>query len=212
MKRRDFVTTALSTLLFGACRQSLGPSVANAIATSKRKPVKVAAVQYNPVLGDVSANLQKAQGLVREAFAKNAKWVVLPEFFTSGNAMHEDIAKAHRPLNGEPMELLKRLAREGEAYVGGSFLAEGDTDIYNTFVLACPNGSTFTHDKDFPSTIYESSLYAGGEDAEYVRWLKEAGFDTKADTIPPRQGNNPRGCFGAGDFSVGVALWLGLVR
>jgi predicted amidohydrolase len=174
--------------------------------------LKVAAVQYKPILGDVAANLRKAQVLVREAFAKNAKWVVLPEFFTSANGMHENIEKAHRPLNGEPMEFLKRLAREGGAYVGGSFLAEADGDIYNTFVLACPDGNTFTHDKDFPSTIYESSLYAGGEDAEYARWLRKAGVDTSGKIIPGRQGNNVRGCFEVGDLNIGAALCWELVR
>ena len=59
---------------------------------------------------------------------------------------------------------------------GGSFLARSGADVFNTFVLASPSGHVYTHDKDFPTTNIETSVYAGGEDDEFVkehlhRWL-----------------------------------------
>jgi predicted amidohydrolase len=59
--------------------------------------------------------------------------------------------------------LLRKLAREGNAYVGGSFLAWRNGNVYNTFVLALPDGSTRLHDKDYPS-MWEACYYIGGAD------------------------------------------------
>lgn len=145
-------------------------------------------------------------------FDKVAKWVVLPDFFSSGLAMHERVFTAHRPRNGEPTKMLKELAQEGSTYVGGSFLAQNETDIHNTFILACPDGTTFEHDKDFPSTICESSVYAAGEDASFVRLLESKGVKTKCQEILPRQGTNVPGIFNTDKLSVGAALCWELVR
>jgi len=61
--------------------------------------------------------------------------------------------------------LLRRLAKEGGAAVGGSFLAQRGRDTYNTFALALPDGETvLTHDKDIPSNTTEAMNYRWGED------------------------------------------------
>jgi len=70
---------------------------------------------------------------------------------------------AARPLDGSPTRLLKRLAHEHRGVVGGSFLAIRDGHTYNTFVLALPDGSTFVHNKDYP-TFLENNYYLGGYD------------------------------------------------
>jgi predicted amidohydrolase len=114
-------------------------------------------------LGDVEANLKKAEKLVLEAFAKGAQWVILPEFFASSMAVHHKMLDAARPLDGKPTQLLKRLAKENRGVVGGSFLATRNGHTYNTFVLAFPDGKTFFHDKDYP-TFLENNYYLGGTD------------------------------------------------
>jgi predicted amidohydrolase len=125
--------------------------------------IRVAAVQMIAELGNVDANLAKAERLVRAAFERGAKWVILPEFFSSGNAFHPEMAKATRAIDGPPAELLRDLARQGNATVGGSFLAWRDGNVYNSFVLALPDGSTHRHDKDYP-TFWENCYYIGGND------------------------------------------------
>ena len=74
-------------------------------------------------LGDVAANLAQAEGLVRDALRDGAQWIILPEMFTTAAAFHPNLLRAIEPIDGAPMQLLKRLAREGNAVVGGSFLA-----------------------------------------------------------------------------------------
>jgi predicted amidohydrolase len=125
--------------------------------------IRVAAVQMVAELANVNANLAKAERLVRKAFEGGANWVVLPEFFSSGMAFHPEIASATRAIDGPPSELLRDLARQGNGTVGGSFLAWRDGQIYNSFVLALPDGSTRRHDKDYP-TFWENCYYTGGND------------------------------------------------
>ncbi len=125
--------------------------------------LKVAAVQMRAALGDVDANLAKAQRLVCQAFEQGAKWVILPEMFTSAVAFHPVMLDAVRPLDGEPTRLLKTLARDHQGVVGGSFLAQRGDHTYNTFMLAFPDGTCYFHDKDQPS-LWENCYYVGGSD------------------------------------------------
>ena len=93
-------------------------------------------------LGEVEANCAAAERLVREAFAEGAQWVVLPEFFTAAMAFHPSLVAAARPADGEPFALLRRLAREHDGVVGGSFIALRGEHTVNRVVLAFPAGKT----------------------------------------------------------------------
>lgn len=133
------------------------------VAYAKQPSIRVAAVQMTAELANVDANLLKVERLTRVAVERGARWVILPEFFTSGIAFHPDMAKAVRAVDGAPAQLLRRLAREGKIFVGGSFLAWHDGNAYNSFILALPDGSTRRHDKDIP-TLWENCYYVGGND------------------------------------------------
>jgi predicted amidohydrolase len=174
--------------------------------------LRVAAVQLSPEVGNVDANLEKSRDLIREALAAGARCVVLPEFFTTGMAFDDVMLDGHRPLDGEPMQLLVEQAKEGGAMVGGSFLAEYKGHVRNTFVLACDDGQVFTHDKDFPSGPVESAYYAGGEDAEFVSLLKESGVAVDGDCIPNREHNATDGVFELPNINVGAALCWETIR
>ena len=127
------------------------------------KSMRVAAIQMRARLADVEANLRSADRLVQEAFRKGAEWVILPEFFTSAVGFNRKMLDVAEPLEGRAMELLKRLAREHQGVVGGSFIALRGLQSYNSFVLAFPDGSTVLHDKDQP-TLWENCYYLGGND------------------------------------------------
>ena len=109
------------------------------------------------------SNLKAAEALVREAFRKDAKWVILPEFFPSAVAFVPNMLTAWRPLEGEPFQLMQKLAREYEGVVGGSFIARSGDDCFNSFLLVFPSGEYFRHDKDIP-TMWENCYYIGGQD------------------------------------------------
>src|ERR1051326_6110331 len=156
MNRREFGRLASAV--------TVGTAItAEGVVCAKPTPVRVAAIQMKAELGNVDANLLKAERLVREALGRGARWIVLPEFFTSAMAFDPSVIDAVRRFDGAPAQLLRRLARAGKAFVGGSFLAWRDGNAYNSFILAQPDGSTRRHDKDFPS-FWEACYYIGGYD------------------------------------------------
>jgi len=125
--------------------------------------VKAAALQMQAIVGNVAANLDKAERLVDEAAGLGARLIILPEFFTSAACFHRSLLDAVEPLNGKVMDFLVSKARKHQACVGGSFIATREGERYNTFVLAMPDGTTALHDKDQP-TMWENCYYAGGND------------------------------------------------
>lgn len=125
--------------------------------------IRVAAIQMRAKVGAVATNLSHAESLVREAFRRGAEWVILPEFFTSAGAFAPSMLSAWLPLEGPALELLRKLAREHNGVVGGSFLAKSGRDCFNSFLLVFPNGQYYRHDKDLP-TMWENSYYIGGSD------------------------------------------------
>lgn len=140
----------------------------NDSAGATSSTIRVAAIQMLAELGDVDANLAMAERLVRVAFERGANLAVLPELFASGNAFYPHMASGTRAIDGQPAQVLLELAREGNAIVGGSFLAWRDGNVYNSFVLAQPDGSIHRHDKDDP-TFWENCYYIGGNDDGVLR-------------------------------------------
>jgi len=123
-----------------------------------------AAVQLEARLGDVNYNLAKTNNLIDDAFRRGADLVIVPEFFTTGIAFHPSLLNAALPLEGRALQLLCDKARRYNLPVGGSFIAiKQDRERYNTFVLAFPDGSYYSHDKDLP-TMWENCYYRGGSD------------------------------------------------
>jgi len=155
-----------------------------------------------PTFGMLSVGLRKPPGKERKRlFCQSSLllvWAITPSM------MH-----VHRPLDGAPMQLLKRLSSECNIWLGGSFLAESGGQVYNTFVLALPDGRTFTHDKDFPTADVEQWLYAPGNDVGFLRLLRNP---TRTEVIPSREDNNSAGVFEVGNIRVGNAMFWELVR
>ncbi|HQI81418.1 MAG TPA: carbon-nitrogen hydrolase family protein [Deltaproteobacteria bacterium] len=127
------------------------------------KTMKAGAIQLCAELGNVTANLEKADRLVEEAASQGARIIILPEFFTTAAAFHPAMLKAALPIRGRATQFLMDKARKHQAYVGGSFIASRNGELFNTFVLAMPDGSTAYHDKDQP-TMWENCYYTGGRD------------------------------------------------
>ncbi len=125
--------------------------------------IRAAAIQMRATVGDVSGNLSKAESLVLEAFRNGAQWVILPEFFASAVAFTPAMLSAWLPLEGPALELMRRLARDHDGVVGGSYIAKSGKDCFNSFLLVFPDGRCFRHDKDLP-TMWENSYYMGGSD------------------------------------------------
>jgi predicted amidohydrolase len=126
--------------------------------------VKLAAVQPALALGEVEANLARIEDLVRDAHREHSPEVItVPEAMTSPNVFSPRLHGVARPVDGQPFQLLTRLARELDCVIGGGFIAARGGDAYGTYVLAEPDGSAHLHDKDIP-TVWEHNYYRGGDD------------------------------------------------
>ena len=125
--------------------------------------LKIAAIQMQASVGEVGKNLAIAEALARQAFRQGANWVILPEFFPSAVAYCPAMLNAWMPLEGPALTLLRKLAREHDGVVGGSFIAKSGDDCFNSFLLVFPDGHYYRHDKDLP-TMWENSYYIGGDD------------------------------------------------
>lgn len=131
--------------------------------------MRVAAVQLEPRIADVAANLEACERLADRAGAEGAEWIVLPEFFTTGMGFVPELADAALRPDGEAADLLLDLARRHGATVGGSFLCrDPDGEMRNAFLLATPDGIAGRHDKDLP-TMWENAFYVGGSDDGVMR-------------------------------------------
>jgi predicted amidohydrolase len=127
--------------------------------------MRIAAIQLEPVIADVEANLEACERLVDAAARDGAEWVILPEFFTTGVAFREELADAALAPDGAATMLLRDLAGRHEITTGGSYLCrDADGHVRNAFFLVGPDGTVLgRHDKDLP-TMWENCFYVGGDD------------------------------------------------
>src|SRR5262245_46691335 len=88
--------------LVGLLLMSFAPLSAAEADSPPQGTIKVAAIQCSSDLGSVDANRQKLAGLVRQAAAKGAKIVVLPETAITGYVSQDLRVNWHLP--GRPIE------------------------------------------------------------------------------------------------------------
>lgn len=102
----------------------------------------VAAIQMNST-GDKSANLDKAEHLIKEAAKAGAKLASLPENFAFFGTGDEDTIAQAEPLDGKSITRLKSLAQKNHIWLSlGGFqeqIAE-EKKIYNSHLLIDAQG------------------------------------------------------------------------
>src|ERR1700681_473061 len=129
---------------------------------------RIAVVQPALALGEVERNLERVEDLIRDAHREHgAEVIVVPEGFTTPNVYARVLRETARPVDGQPLQMLTRLARELGCVLAGGFVAIRARHAHGTFVLAEPDGAVHLHDKDIP-TAWEQHFYVGGEDPGVV--------------------------------------------
>jgi predicted amidohydrolase len=111
--------------------------------TEARSAIKIACVQFEPVIGDVTGNLDQMEKRIRAAHADGASVIVLPELADSGYVFTdiEEVGRLASPLpDGKSSQRLIALAKAlGVHIVSG--LAERDGDsFFNSAILCGPQG------------------------------------------------------------------------
>lgn len=118
------------------------------------RDIRVAAVQFEHRNGDKAANLVTIGRFTAQAAAQGAEIVIFPECCVTGywflrHLSREDLLALAEPVfDGPTSDFLARLSRERGITVGAG-LIERTTDgaMYNTYVVAMPNGELRRHRK-----------------------------------------------------------------
>ena len=112
--------------------------------------IKVAAIQMNCVLGDVNANLAKAEALIQQAVEKEAKWVILPELFNTAYWVpKKDVELAENIPDGRTTQWMISQAKKHQILVSGCIMAttKNAGTITDTALTVNENGVMGTYDK-----------------------------------------------------------------
>ena len=116
--------------------------------------IRVASVQFEHRAGDKRANLAKIEDFVKQAAGQGVELIVFPECCITGYLFlrkldHEALLALAEPVfNGPSSQALMALAKEYHMTIGAGLveLAE-DGNMYNTYVVAMPNGAFQRHRK-----------------------------------------------------------------
>ncbi len=118
------------------------------------KDIRVAAVQFQHAPGDKSANYAKIEDFVEEAAGQGVKMVAFPECCITGywflqDLCREDLVALAEPVfSGPSSELLASLSADTQMTIGAGLIEiTEDGTLYNTYVVAMPNGQCERHRK-----------------------------------------------------------------
>ncbi len=117
------------------------------------QPIKVASVQFQHQPGDKDANFATIRRFAEEACAQGVEVLVFPECCISGywhlrHLPREDLAALAEPVfDGPSCRELSRLAQAHKMIIGAGLVEANGDDLYNTYVVALPDGSFQRHRK-----------------------------------------------------------------
>jgi predicted amidohydrolase len=114
----------------------------------------VASVQFNHRPGDKAYNLQRIVSFVEHAVDKKVELIIFPEMCITGywhvrNLSRQEIVSLSEPVPAGPStEKLLALSAKYEITIGAGLIEiSEDEKLYNTYVVAMPDGKTAFHRK-----------------------------------------------------------------
>jgi len=124
---------------------------------------RIAAVQFNSLLGRKEHNLRIMQGFIEKASKKGAHLVLFPELCLQGHWVSTDVYPQAEILpGGKSVKKIERLCRKHRLHVSFGMAALMDNVVYNAHVLVGPKGYLGTSCKLHMSGD-EYLTYRGGD-------------------------------------------------
>ena len=118
------------------------------------RDMRVAAVQFEHAAGDKEANLSKIRGFAEQAVELKVEIIVFPECCITGywfmrRLSREELGKLAEPVfDGPSSQALMGVAKRHGMTVGAGLVeAADDGKLYNTYVVAMPDGEFRRHRK-----------------------------------------------------------------
>jgi predicted amidohydrolase len=116
--------------------------------------MKAASVQFNHAPGDIDYNLNRIDDFCRQAAEASNELLIFPEMCITGywhvrNLSRSEIEKIAEPVpDGRSVKHLLKLASEHDMSIGAGLIEiDFDGTLYNTYVVAMPNGKIARHRK-----------------------------------------------------------------
>ncbi|MDG3002684.1 carbon-nitrogen hydrolase family protein [Paludisphaera mucosa] len=106
-----------------------------------------AAVQMPSDLLDLSANLQRADGLLREARDAGAELVVLPELFNTGYSLCPDFGPHSETPDGPTLSYLRSRARQWGMHIAAGYVEREGRHLYDALAFCTPDGEQHVYRK-----------------------------------------------------------------
>lgn len=109
--------------------------------------MKIGFVQFDPALGKVDENLDRAVTLISGI---QADLLVLPELFNTGYffSSREEVDGLAEPVpDGRTTRVLMRISRERRTWIAAGLAEKGRDGIFNSSVLVSPSGYVFKYRK-----------------------------------------------------------------
>ncbi len=131
-------------------------------------PLRAACIQMESVPLDKAANFEMIRRLTSRAVEQGAQVVVFPELCTTGywhllNLSEAKLRQVAEPVpEGPSSRELIALARQHDITLGAGVIeVDGENRMYNTYVVAMPNGETRRHRK---LHSFESDFFSSGSE------------------------------------------------
>ncbi len=113
-----------------------------------RKPIRMACLQIEPCVGDLSGNVDKTCGYLEKAHAEGAKIVVLPELCNSGyvfESREEAFSLAVHVPEAPTTKPRVVAASDYDMFIVAGLAEQEDGRLYNSALAVCPDGHTGTY-------------------------------------------------------------------
>ena len=118
------------------------------------RDIRVASVQFEHAPGDKQANLERIRHFVERAHRQGVEIIAFPECCITGYWHLRKLSRAALTALAEPVcggsasQILLALARHYQITIGAGLVeASEDGTLYNTYVVAMPNGDCRRHRK-----------------------------------------------------------------
>ena len=118
------------------------------------KNIRVASVQFEHASGDKKANLAKIENFVKKAAEQGVELIEFPECCITGywflrKLQREELKALAEPVfNGPSSQTLMGFAKQYNMIIGAGLVEiTEDEKMYNTYVVAMPNGEFHRHRK-----------------------------------------------------------------
>ncbi len=142
----------------------------------------ISAIQTDVAIGDPDVNLRVLERHVATEAAQGSRLIVFPECFVSGYcfASKEEASRNAQPVDGPFTQTVVKLCRHNDCYVVFGMVELVEHDIFNTAVLAGPQGIVGSYRKI------------------HLPWLGVDRFTT--------HGDRPFTVFDIGEFRIGMLI------